>query len=735
MGLETILIITAIAFVVIIGILLMITKFYRKVEQGRVLIVNKMGKDAEVYFTGAMVLPIVHKAEVMDISLKTIEVDRRGREGLICKDNIRADIKVTFFVRVNKIKEDVLKVAQAVGCARASDQDTVEELFGAKFSEALKTVGKQLDFEELYQRREVFKDEIIKVIGTDLNGYILEDAAIDYVEQTPLASHDPANILDARGIRKITEITTGQNILTNDLKQTERKEIRAQNVDADQKIFELDRQRADAEAKQKREIATVMAREAAETHRVQAEEKAKADRAKIKAEEEVAIDEENKVRQVSVAAKNRERVVAVEHERVEKDRALEAITREREVELQRIDKEKALEVERKNIAEVVRDRIAVQKNVAEEEERIKDLRALADANRTKDVVRITAEGQAQEKLVKEIKAAEASEEVAKFEARERLTRANAALEATDKEAQAKIRLAEGVQAEQAAPGLATAKVKEADALATEKQGLAGVRVKEADANASEKVGLAEVRVKEANAEAIQKEGLAEAEVARQKLLAEAAGVQEAGLAEVRVKEADAAVIEKRGLAEATALEKRAFAEAAGIKEKLTAEAAGLADKAEAMKALDGVGKEHEEFRLQLEKAKEVELASIEVRREIAEAQARVLAEAMANTKINIVGGDGQFFQNFIGAVGFGKSLDGALDNSDALKAVAQRYVDGDASLVDDVKDVLAKRGSAPASLSAALGSMMAKAGPGDRSKLEALLAKAKELGVDGRLGG
>jgi uncharacterized membrane protein YqiK len=134
------------------------------------------------------VLPIVHKAEVMDISVKTIEISRSGKEGLICKDNIRADIQVTFFVRVNKMAEDVIQVAAMVGCERASDQETVEALFNAKFSEALKTVGKQLEFVELYQKRDDFKESIIKTIGSvkDLNGYILDDVAIDYLEQTPL---------------------------------------------------------------------------------------------------------------------------------------------------------------------------------------------------------------------------------------------------------------------------------------------------------------------------------------------------------------------------------------------------------------------------------------------------------------------------------------------------------------------------------------------------------------------
>ena len=142
----------------------------------------------------------------MDIALKTIKVDRQGKNGLICQDNIRADINVTFFVRVNKTKEDVLDVAQAVGVERASDKRTLEDLFQAKFSEALKTVGKQMDFVDLYNKRDDFKDKIIESIGTDLNGYSLEDAAIDYLEQTPVEALDPDNILDAQGRKKIIDL-------------------------------------------------------------------------------------------------------------------------------------------------------------------------------------------------------------------------------------------------------------------------------------------------------------------------------------------------------------------------------------------------------------------------------------------------------------------------------------------------------------------------------------------------
>lgn len=665
--LTTIIVSTLFGLFLLFGFGMALARFYRQVQQGQVLIVNTMKNEPKVSFTGAVVLPIIHRAETMDISLKTIEIDRRGKQGLICADNIRADIKVSFFVRVNKTVEDVLKVAQSVGCARASDLQTLQELFEAKFSEGLKTVGKRLNFEDLYKEREVFKDQIVGVIGKDLNGYNLEDAAIDFLEQTPIEMLDAENILDAQGIRKITELTTIQNVLTNDFRQDERKKITKQNVEADEAVFALERQRAEAAAKQKREIETIQARELAETERIKQEEHLKAELARVKAEEELQINEQNKARQVEVAQKNRERVVGIETERVAKDRALEAISREREVELQRITKEKALEVERKAIADVVSTRIAVEKKVAAEEENIKQLRLVAEAQRKKEAAVIDAEARAQESVVEKVKAAEAAEEVAKHLARQRLISADAELEAADKEARAKIRMAEGTQAESAADGLAKARVLEAQALAQEKAGLAQVRVKEADATATEK------------------QGAAQANVLKAKLLAEAEGEQQKGLAH-------AEVVQKQGLAEADAARAKVQAEAVGVQEKLLAEAKGLSEKAKAMAQLQGVTKEHEEFRLRLEKEKQVELETLHVRKDIAASQAQVLATALTNAKINIVGGDGQFFDQFVKAVSLGHSFEGAATSTDTMRTLLKPYLEGDRSLPEDLKEILSKPG-------------------------------------------
>jgi uncharacterized membrane protein YqiK len=657
LGLYPVLVVIGIVAFLLFGLLALVARFYRQVDQGRALVINTMRAEPVVAFTGAVVYPIINRAEVMDLSVKTIDIDRRGKEGLICNDNIRADINVTFFVRVNKTVEDVLKVAQSIGCARASDAKALEELFTAKFAEALKTVGKHFNFEELYLKRDDFKDKIIEVIGKDLNGFILDDAAIDYLEQTPLEHLDKDNIMDADGIRKITDLTVIQNVKTNELRQKERMEMGSQNLNADEALFRFEQRRAEAEAKKDKEISVAKSREQNEALRVASDEHKKTALITIKNDEESQIAEQTKERGVAIASKQKEREIAVEQERVEKARQLEVIGREREVSLGSIARDKEVEVQKKEIATVIRDRIAVEKTVAGEEELIKDVRTLAQANREKEVVRIGAEAAAIDVTTKQVKAAQASEEVAKIKARERVVTAEAELDTADKLAKAKIRIAEGVQAEAAAEGLAKARVKEADAVASEKL------------------------------------GLTEARVSLEKLSAEAAGQEKQGLAKVRVREAEAVAVEKQGVAEASA-----------IREKLTAEAQGLAQKATSMKALDESGRGHEEFRLQIEKERAIALESLRVKKDIVASQAQVMAEAMSKAKINIVGGDGQFFQRFVSAISLGQSVEGALEQSDTLRSLVENLTNGDGN------------GAGGAVLAAALDKLAPKdpKGPGKR---------------------
>ncbi len=191
------------ALLFFLGLVALYAKLFVKVDPGSALIVNSVSQ-VQVFFTGALVLPIVHRHEVMDISVKTVALTRKGANGVLCRDHIRADVEITFYIRVCKTLEDVLAVAQSIGTDRASDPETLAQLFTAKFSEALETAANQLNFEAMYAERSLLKAKVVEIIGDDLNGYVLDEVALEHFEQTPVESLDSDNILDGRGIRKIT---------------------------------------------------------------------------------------------------------------------------------------------------------------------------------------------------------------------------------------------------------------------------------------------------------------------------------------------------------------------------------------------------------------------------------------------------------------------------------------------------------------------------------------------------
>ncbi|MDJ0840923.1 MAG: flotillin family protein [Acidobacteriota bacterium] len=778
--------------VTVIGILFVWKSFYRKAVQGQALVKTGFGK-TNVSFDAAWVVPLLHRCEVMDISVKRVVLERSGNDGLVCQDNMRADIKVAFFVRVNNNVDDVKNVATTIGVTRASDRQAINELFDPKFSEALKTAGKKFDFVDLYQERRRFKEEILDVIGTDLNGYILDDCAIDYLEQTDINNLSADNILDAEGIKKITELTANQKVLANQIDRDREKTIKQQDVEAQEAILELERQLAETQEKQKREVLSIKAREAAEAAKVQQEERLKAETARLQTEEEVQVATQNKERQVIVAQKNKERAEKIEIERIEKDRQLEVIERERVVELTTIEKERSVEVERKNIQDVIRDRVVVEKAVVEEEEKIKDTRAFAEAERVKQVTVTQAATEAEEAKVKEVKKAEAEKEAAALQAEQKVIEAEAARKSSDKNAEARKVLAEAKAAEDATIGLAEAQVQEAKAKAAELEG-------QAHANVLEKKALAEAKGIQAKADAMEKQGTAEASVMEKKAVAEANGIQvkadalekqgtvratvqlkemeakakgteaqgtaeavameklasaeASGLAmKVDAKEKEglmeAAVIQKKAEAEARgeearaeALERLGSAEAANLLKKFQADAQGIREKAEAMKLFDPDGRKHEEFKLELEtKLKEV-LASLDTQKDIAKAQAEVIAKGLEAADIEIVGGESMFFDRIANSIAQGRSVDRLLENSKALTDVKETFFNGDPEYFkSQLKGFVDQFGMSSADLknltiSALIGQMMNKTDDSNtRGLLGKLLAMAESAGLGNQSAG
>ena len=745
---NVVIIIIVLAIVLVFVMAALIMKWYRKPIHGKALVRSGQGGTKIAFEKGFFVIPVLHRLEIMDITLKTITINRLGVDGLICKDNVRADIKVAFFIRVNNTFEHAKDVAFSIGCERASTQETLELLFDAKFSEALKTIGKRFNFVDLYNERDDFRRQIVDIIGTNLNGYLLDDCAIDYLEQTPLESMNKQNILDSEGIKKIIELTSQQQIKSNLIERERDKIITKQDVEAREVIITYERQLAEKEEIQRREIANIKDKEKATTISVAQEQREISEKSQIAAQESIEIAQENKERQVIVARWNKEKTNAVEQEKAQEEKMIQVTKREKSISLAQIEKNKAIEVEKAKIQEIIRERVKVENDVVIAEQKKQDTEEFATAQRQKKVSIIHAEEIAEQALVKQIKNAEAhrtSTEIngdankidAEFKAMKKIIEAETAFTAASKEAEAIKTLADAEAAQDSAKGKAEAQVIEAKALANLKDGETNAKVLElkaiaeangieakakakakevtlittAEADAHLQTGEAEAKVVElkglAQAEALSKKGEAEANVLNKKGVAEAHVLNQKGEAQANILNqkgvAEANIVKQLGiseadiiLAKAQANEKQGLAEAKVIQEKLFAEAKGIDSKASAMKKLDGVGKQHEEFKLQLQKDKDVEIAQINIYKSIADAQAKVIAEAVKSANIDIVGGETMFFDKIIGSITRGKSIDTMFKNSNILSSVKEKFIpsneededednDNDVDIVEDIE--------------------------------------------------
>ena len=268
-----------------------------------------------------------------------------------------------------------------------------------------------------------------------------------------------------------------------------------------------------------------------------------------------------------------------------------------------------------------------------------------------------------------------------------------------------------------------------------------VKHEEAEKKAAEE--RAQQMIIEANAK--KEASLKESEA--RKLIAEARAKEEAaiGLSEAEVMHAKADAYERQGTVDANIIEKKSDAlrkqgqmEADVLREKAIADADGIKQKAEAMKVLDGVGKDHEEFKLRLNKEKDVELAQIHIQKDIADAQASVISEALRSANIDIVGGETMFFENIIGQITKAKGFDRLIESSDNAKQIRDAILGSDdvkGNLIAKVTDFANKYGIGSddiknLSIAALITKIMSSTNnKDDQSFLSNLFNLAKSLGI------
>jgi hypothetical protein len=126
----------------------------------------------------------------------------------------------------------------------------------------------------------------------------------------------------------------------------------------------------------------------------------------------------------------------------------------------------------------------------------------------------------------------------------------------------------------------------------------------------------------------------------------------------------------------------------------------------------------------------VDLAGINVQKDIARAHSEVVGEALKHAKIDIVGGENDFFEKVVRAVGNGKSVERLVNNSSTLTDIRKTFFNGDSDYfrgqlrqwidqfgvnTEDVKNL---------TLSALLAKLMASTGD---TKVQSMMSSALNL--------
>jgi uncharacterized membrane protein YqiK len=137
---KVVLIVFGAIVALVAGILVVITRLYRKTAADEAFVKTGVGGRRCIIDGGAIVIPVVH--EVIPVSLRTfkLQIDRTGPEALITADFLRADVKAVFYIRVQKEEKAIEQAATSLG-AISGDAHFVQNLIQEKLVSALRTVA------------------------------------------------------------------------------------------------------------------------------------------------------------------------------------------------------------------------------------------------------------------------------------------------------------------------------------------------------------------------------------------------------------------------------------------------------------------------------------------------------------------------------------------------------------------------------------------------------------------
>jgi uncharacterized membrane protein YqiK len=365
---------------------------------------------------GAFVIPVLHEITPVNMNVMRIEVARRENGALITRNRMRVDIIAEFFVRVGASRQAVAAAAQTLG-RRTLQEDGIRSLLEGKFASSMRMVAAQMSLEEMHEQRRDYASQVRDLASEALaaNGLELEIVAIVDLDQTSLEYFDPSNAFDAEGLTQLTEAIEVRRKMRNEIEQRTLVDIRNQNLEAQKKVFDIDRETEYARLEQEREIEFRRAVQRAELSKERSLREQEAEEAQLSAREAVekarlaqqrAITEEriNSEEDTQRREIARRRALDEAELKTREQTAREQINLELQIETARIGRERGqreLEIDRQKSLEI----LELDRQIALSEKALALIKAEAEKRRTEIIANQQTEAEriAQERAIDQIR--------------------------------------------------------------------------------------------------------------------------------------------------------------------------------------------------------------------------------------------------------------------------------------------------------------------------------------------
>lgn len=416
MELTNILVIAGIIVGLLVFIGLIMARLYKRATRETSLVKTGSGGKKVIMDGGTIVVPFLH--EIAKVNMKTLrlEVARVNDQSLITKDRMRVDVGVEFYVSVNATDDGISRAAQTLG-DRTFHVEQLREMIEGKLIDGLRAVAAQMTMDELHENRASFVQEVQNAISEDLlkNGLELEAVSLTALDQTPFESLDENNAFNAVGMQKLAAVIATSRKQRAEITAEADVSVARSEMEAERLKYQIDRDQKEASITQIQEIQTLQARQEAEIARNQ--------EASDQAKDQARIERERAVRASEI-----ERERTIREAEIAKERELEVADQERQIIVARKSEEESQ-------ARASADNARAEAKKASEA--IETARAVAEAERHKQIALIEAEKEAERQATGIRLAAAAEKDAASDRAAAKLEEAQADANATIIRADAK----------------------------------------------------------------------------------------------------------------------------------------------------------------------------------------------------------------------------------------------------------------------------------------------------------